>query len=136
MTGLLLDTCAIIYMAQNAEKLKPVRSAIDLAERAGELYVSPISAWEIGRLAAWGRLATAVDPLAFFNAFVAQAGAQLTELSAEILIASSYLPGNPHKDPMDRILMTTSRALNIALLTDDRAILAYGADGHIKTLAC
>lgn len=136
MTGLLLDTCAIIYAAQNSPKLEPARSAIDAAVRADELYVSPISAWEIGRLAALGRLAVAVAPLAFFETFVAQAHARLAELNADILIGSSFLPGEPHKDPMDRILMATARVLNIPLLTDDRAILAYSNGGHVKTLAC
>ena len=37
---------------------------------------------------------------------------------------------------MDRILIATARKNNFSLLTNDRAILAYGAEGHVKTLAC
>lgn len=72
----------------------------------------------------------------FFNSFVSLLGATITDLSAEILVKSSFLPGGPHRDPMDRILIATARKNNFSLLTNDRAILAYGAEGHVKTLAC
>lgn len=134
--GILLDTCSIIYIAEQSYKMRDLKQTIADAAKVGELHVSPISAWEIGRLASQGRLGVAVDPLAFFNVFVLEAAANLTVLSPEILIAASFLPGNPHKDPMDRVLMATARNLNISLLTDDRAILAYSKLGHVKTLAC
>ncbi len=136
MMGILLDTCAILYMVEQPAKVKDLKQIIADAAYGGKLHVSPISAWEIGRLASHGRLSVAVDPFNFFNAFVLEAAAKLTVLSAEILIAASFLPGNPHKDPMDRVLMATARNLNIRLLTDDHAILAYGRQGHVKTLAC
>ncbi len=63
-------------------------------------------------------------------------GAQLSEVSPEILIASSYLPGNLHSDPMDRILISTARNLDMILVTRDGPILDYGAEGHLRTLAC
>ena len=63
-------------------------------------------------------------------------GMRLAELSPEILIASSFLPGTPPKDPADRILLATARDLGATLVTRDRAILAYGESGQINTLAC
>lgn len=136
MSGLLLDTCAIIYLTENHRKIERVRAEIEAAVRADQLYVSPISSWEIGRLAALGKLAAAVTPSVFFETFVTRSHAKLAEMGPDILIESSFLPGQPHKDPMDRILMTTARSLNIPLLTDDRAILAYSKAGHVKTVAC
>ena len=52
------------------------------------------------------------------------------------MIGSHYLPGRIHSDPMDRLLVETARRLDLTLVTSDRAILAYGALGHVKTLAC
>lgn len=134
--GLLLDTCAIIYMAEKPARIGNAKRAIAEAALEGKLYVSPISAWEIGKLAALGRIAASVNPIRFFRDFVSKSGADLAELSPEILVASSFLPGKPHKDPMDRILLATARDLNVELVTDDRAILAYGEEGHVRTLSC
>lgn len=134
--GILLDTCAIIYMAERPERISRCNQAIAEAAFASELFVSPVSAWEIGRLAALGRIAASVNPIRFFRDFLSGSAAELADLSPEILVASSFLPGNPHKDPMDRILLATARELNVELLTDDRAILAYGEQGHVKTLSC
>jgi PIN domain nuclease of toxin-antitoxin system len=60
----------------------------------------------------------------------------LAALSPEILIASSFLPGEPPNDPADRILLATARDLGATLVTRDRAILAYGESGQVSTLAC
>jgi PIN domain nuclease of toxin-antitoxin system len=63
-------------------------------------------------------------------------GVHLAELSPDILIASSYLPGTPPRDPMDRILIATARELAATLVTRDRAIVAYGAQGHVSVVEC
>ena len=77
-----------------------------------------------------------MPPLDYFNAFVRNAGASLCDLGPDVLVASSCLPGNIHKDPMDRILIETARRKRLTLLTRDRAILSYGGDGHVKVMAC
>ena len=57
-------------------------------------------------------------------------------MEPNLLIESSYLPGKFHKDPVDRILVATARFHGYALVTSDRAILNYGQEGYLKTLAC
>ena len=51
MQALLLDTCAVIWIAEN-EKLAPdAVAALDDANEAGlTTYISPITAWEIGEM--------------------------------------------------------------------------------------
>jgi PIN domain nuclease of toxin-antitoxin system len=49
---------------------------------------------------------------------------------------SSYLPAPVHNDPTDRIIIATAREHDLTIITRDRAILAYGAAGHVKTLVC
>jgi PIN domain nuclease of toxin-antitoxin system len=61
---------------------------------------------------------------------------RLADLSPEILIAASFLPGKPPRDPADRILLATARDLGATLITRDRALLAYGADGHVSVVEC
>ncbi len=53
-----------------------------------------------------------------------------------ILVAASYLPEPLHNDPMDRIIIATAREHDLTVITRDRLILAYGAAGHVRTLAC
>lgn len=134
--GLLLDTCAIIFITNNKNLTPETASRIDDASNNGSLYLSPISSWEIGRGVAGGKLSIAGDPLRFFLDFLKGASAKLCEMGPQTLVASSFLPGQIHKDPFDRILIQTARQSDLTLVTSDRAILAYGALGHVKTLAC
>ena len=57
-------------------------------------------------------------------------------VTTEIFISSCFLPEPLHKDPFDRILIATAREHDLTIITRDRAILAYGAAGHVRTLAC
>lgn len=134
---LLLDTCAIIWIALN-EPIKPeVKAAMRAAIAADErVRVSPISAWELGLLSARGRLPTTRPPAALFGEVLATEGVRVEALSPEVLIESSFLPGSPHSDPADRILIATARAFDLTLVTRDRAILDYAGQGHVRALAC
>ncbi|TCU04995.1 hypothetical protein [Rhizobium sullae] len=58
------------------------------------------------------------------------------QVAADIFIASSFPPQSLHKDPIDRIIIATGREHDLTIMTRNRAILAYGAAGHVKTLAC
>lgn len=133
---LLLDTCAMIFIG-NASRIDDVADrAIGKAAADNRLFISPMSAWEMGIGVAKGRLMLPLGPLEFFNRFVAQIGARPSPLTPEILVGSSMLPGSPHNDPMDRILMATARMLDMILVTRDRPILTYSEAGHVRTLVC
>jgi PIN domain nuclease of toxin-antitoxin system len=60
----------------------------------------------------------------------------LTELTPEVLISSSYLPGSPPRDPADRIIAATARVQGYRLVTRDRLLLDYAEAGHVEALAC
>jgi PIN domain nuclease of toxin-antitoxin system len=63
-------------------------------------------------------------------------GVQLADMSPDLLISSSYLPGQPPNDPADRILAATARELGATLITRDRALIDYGMQGHVAVVAC
>ncbi len=133
---ILLDTCAILWLSQDQPLEADAATLLAEAERAaGGVVVSPISAWELGMLASRGKIVTALAPAAWFDALI-EAGASLAPLTPAILIASSFLPDCPLRDPADRILAATARALNYRLMTRDAALLAYSAAGHLEALAC
>lgn len=138
MTGdlLLLDTCAMIFIANGETIDGEAERSVSDAAFGGRLHVSPMSAWEIGTGVANGRLTIPLNPLEFFNRFLARMDARLCALSPEILVESSNLPGLLHKDPMDRILMASARSLDMVLVTRDHAILEYGRSGNLRAMAC
>jgi PIN domain nuclease of toxin-antitoxin system len=39
-------------------------------------------------------------------------------------------------DPADRLLIATARDLGVPLVTRDRRILDYAAQGHVDAIAC
>ena len=47
-----------------------------------------------------------------------------------------FLPGTPPRDPADRIILATARDLGCTLITRDRALLDYGAQGHARVVGC
>ena len=57
-------------------------------------------------------------------------------MPTEVLVASAYLPGNPPKDPADRILVATAREYGYKLITRDLLLLEYGKLGHVQVLEC
>lgn len=132
MSDLLLDTCAVLWVAQGAEMTQASRTAI--AERS--LQVSPISAWEIANLVRKGGLAVTLPVANWFHQAVAKMAASLPQLSVEILTGSCNLPGSPPDDPADRIIIATARERDMTVMTRDRLILEYSRAGHVRAMAC
>ena len=136
MPPLLLDTHAAIWFSRD-ELTTWASEKLDEGARSGvATYVSPITAWEVGLLVSLRRIDLTATPQRWFRGVLATPGVQLAELSPDILIAASFLPGAPPRDPADRILLATARELAATLVTRDRALLAYGAEGYVSVLAC
>jgi PIN domain nuclease of toxin-antitoxin system len=135
--GLLLDTCALLWIAADQRVRPEALDALDDAfARGAPVCASPISAWEIGMLTARGRLALAASPRAWFAQATSRPGMTLCRLDPEVLIDASFLPGAPPNDPGDRILLSTARAASYRIMTRDRRILAYAEAGHVAAIPC
>src|SRR5437870_5200984 len=131
MQPLLLDTCAALWITEDEPLAPQAVAAMDAAHREGApTYVSPITAWEVGLLASRNRLNFVVTPQRWFQRLFEVPGVRLADLSPDLLIASSFLPGKPPRDPADRILAATARDLGAALITRDRALIAYRSEEH------
>ena len=134
---LLLDTHAAIWVTEDQPLASTATEAIEAAYRAGStVFVSAITAWEIGLLVSRNRLSLVARPERWFQRLLAIPGVRLADLSPDILIASSFLPGDPPRDPADRIILATARDLGATLITRDRLLLKYGEDGQVSTIAC
>jgi len=137
MTVYLLDTCAVIWIANGDPLREPAASGLREAYAdGGTLAVSPMTAWEVAMLTSKGKIALSLAPEVWFARFRALPGVTLAELPPEVLIASCALPGAPPADPVDRILAATARAFGHTLVTRDRHLLAYGEEGHMRVMGC
>jgi PIN domain nuclease of toxin-antitoxin system len=134
---LLLDTCAVIWLV-NSEPAAQALSVLLGAEFAEgrPTFVSPISAWEIGLLVRLGRLRLPARPEVVFEQIQSAAGISVAAMTPNLLIASSGLPGDLHRDPADRIIIATAREYGFRVVTRDRKILDYAEMGHVMALEC
>jgi PIN domain nuclease of toxin-antitoxin system len=110
---------------------------MESARRSSEpIYVSPITAWEIGLLVFRGRLSLNMAPDRWFARLIQAPGVRLAEMPPSVLIASSFLPGTTPRDPADRIFAATAREFGYRLVTRDRPLLEYAEQGHVLALTC
>jgi PIN domain nuclease of toxin-antitoxin system len=137
VTKLLLDTCAVIWMTEDMPITEAATEAMNnAATRKLPVLISPISAWERAMLVAKGRLRSPVPPKRWFERALALGGLELAPMSPDILADASFLPEPLHRDPADRIIIATARAMDLTIVTRDHLILDYSALGHVRALAC
>ena len=137
MRPILLDTCAALWLVADAPMDDAAMQAISAADKANvPLRISPITAWEIGLLARKGRFRSSLSPQRWFERLRTLPGIQLCDLSPDVLLAASFLPGHLHGDPADRIMAATAREHGFTLMTRDRALLDYAQTGHLAAIAC
>jgi PIN domain nuclease of toxin-antitoxin system len=137
-SAVLLDTCALIWIGNRGPIAAEAWNVIRHAGLTDGVFVSPISAWEIGLLAAAAKVANPFAPnaKAWFAQMMTAPGIRPAAFTPDVAIDSSTLPGDFHRDPADRMIVATARALNMPVVTRDRKILDYAAAGHVKAIAC
>ena len=77
------------------------------------------------------RLAFKIPVLEWLRPAQSYPGVQVLPLTTEIVVDSTQLPGNFHKDPADQLIVATARVHSLPLLTMDSKILAYP---HVQLL--
>lgn len=132
-TAVVLDTHALVWLLQGSDRLGPnARVLIEAAAKDDSAFVAAISAWEIAMLVAKGRLALDREVGEWLEAALALPGLRLAPLELQVAVDSTRLPGDPHGDPADRMIVATARRHTATLITDDAMVLAYSAAGHVK----
>ncbi len=129
---LLLDTCALLWLAEGIELAAEARKAVT----DSNLNVSLISVWEIANLVRKKRIVLAMPVAKWFRQAVEQMQATAFGPTIEILANSCELPGSPPNDPADRIIIATAREARMIVVTRDRGILAYARAGYVRTMVC
>ena len=123
MKGLLLDTCALIWLVSEAKRFSPKqRTAL---ERSSRIYVSAVTCAELACLADRGRIDLGQHWKNWFDQYTTLNGIEILAIDYPTICEAYSLPGEFHKDPCDRIIAATARISDLSLLTDDRKLLTY-----------
>ena len=120
----LLDTHAFLWWIADSGRLSAAARQV-IADEANDIVVSAASAWEITTKYRIGKLPGA-EPVALdvAGAISAQGFGRLPirVVDAE---RAGRLPG-PHRDPFDRMLAAQALARDLAVVSADAALDAYG----------
>jgi PIN domain nuclease of toxin-antitoxin system len=129
---IVLDTHVWIWWVSSQEFLsKTAKQIIDEAVTERSIFISSISAWEVAMLVSRGRLKLTMSPRDWIAASEALPFFDFVPVSNSIALKSVELPGDPHSDPADRIIIATAVSLGAVLVTKDKRIRNYP---HVKTV--
>lgn len=89
------------------------------------LGVSTISLWEVAKLVESGRLTLPVPVRDWLDQAIGYPGISVLELTPEIIVDSTQLPGSFHRDPADQLIVATARVFRCPIVTIDHKIRTY-----------
>lgn len=119
---ILIDTCVLIWLASDADRIGP--AAAKRLNGGERVFVSAISAFEIGQKAARGGLDLPSPVHIWFPEILADRGIEELAVTGEIAARATLLP-KFHHDPFDRIIIATAAVENLTVLTPDPEIRRY-----------
>jgi PIN domain nuclease of toxin-antitoxin system len=118
---LLLDTHIWLWSLSDPAKLgKRVRSALTGA--GNELWLSPMSVWELLVLAERGRIKLDAEPRQWVAEAIDRTPAEEAVLTFEVAVRSREIMST-HADPADRFLVATALVYDLTLVTADDALI-------------
>ena len=137
ISDVLLDTHAFIWLMEGDDTLSiKARQIIKDASQKHFIFVGAISIWEIAMLQSKGRLSFRIPLHKWVEKATSLPFLKVIDLNAEIALQSCKLPGEFHGDPADRMIVATSRILDIPLLTRDKKILKYSEKSFVEAIEC
>ena len=118
---LLLDTHIWLWSLAEPQRLsRRVRAGI--TRPGNELWLSPISVWELLVLAERGRLKLDDEPRRWIKQALAHTPAQEAVLTFEVAVRSREIM-LAHPDPADRFLVATAIVHGLTLVTADASLI-------------
>jgi PIN domain nuclease of toxin-antitoxin system len=120
---MILDTCALLWLASGSKRLS--RHTLKQIGEAPALWVSAISGFEIALKEARGKLELPKPAAEWFAAVVEHHGISVAPLELDICIKSAQLPAI-HDDPCDRFIIATAKLNGWAVVTEDERFEEYG----------
>ena len=128
---ILLDTHMWIWWVNNSPEISTQQKSTIQNHISEGIGVSLISCWEVAKKVEIGKLILNRNINEWLELSLSYPGVTPIDLSLEIIVESTKLPGSFHKDPADQLIVATSRVLDIPLLTADSKILRYS---HVRLI--
>jgi PIN domain nuclease of toxin-antitoxin system len=119
---LLLDTHIWVWSLDEPGRLS-VRVAEALGSSENEVWLSPISVWEVLLLAQKGRLVLEPEPFQWIRLALGASAPREAALNHHVAIRSREIELD-HEDPADRFLVATADLYDLTLVTEDERLLA------------
>jgi PIN domain nuclease of toxin-antitoxin system len=127
MNKYLLDTHILLWSLLEPSCLsKTVASEID--NPANELWLSPITTWEIIILAEKGRIQLDAPPTPWMKNVLSKVPFQEAALNHEVAMQSRGI-SLLHQDPADRFIAASAMVYRLTLITADRNLIE-GAESY------
>jgi len=124
---LLLDTHIWLWSVLEPHRLSR-RVGRELANQENELWLSPVSVWELTVLQRKGRLSLPQDLAAWVASSMRDLELTEAPLTIEVALAVQSI-SLPHGDPADHLLAASAQVFNLTLTTADRSLIhARGID--------
>ena len=121
---ILLDTHVLVWAAGDASRLsRTADREIRKAQSGDGCAIASVTLWELALLFEKGRLRGSGTIEASIREIVQDARATVLEITPEIAALSTAFPDSYPKDPADRLIGATARALGLTLITQDERIL-------------
>jgi PIN domain nuclease of toxin-antitoxin system len=121
----ILDTCALLWLAQGGGALSEV--ALQRIDATPVVYVSAISGFEIGIKVQKGKLVLPARPADWFAAVLEHHDLEVLPLDLEVCIRSVELPAI-HTDPCDRMIIAAAQVHRFPVATTDPIFTHYGIE--------
>ena len=119
---LLLDTHVWLWNLVAPARLGR-RARIAVRRTGNELWLSPMSVWEVLLLAERGRIRLDSEPRRWVSEALASSPVQAAVVTAEVAIRSREVM-SAHADPVDRFLVATALTYDLTLVTADETLIA------------
>lgn len=138
---LLLDTHARLWVVRGEALTRTAPDAIVAAQEAGTLYVSAITAWELGVAETKGmnRPELGMTPGVWFRRALRTIGAKLATITPAIAAEAASVPALYGRgDPGDCFLIATARVRHLCLVTRDGPMLRLAATrpSYMQAVEC
>ncbi len=118
---LLLDTHIWLWSLLDPDCLSG-KVARELADEKNEIWLSPVSVWEVLTLARKGRVVLQGKPESWVREALGKAPLREAGLNYEVALRSAALR-LPHWDPADRFIVATTIVYDLTLVTADGRLL-------------
>jgi PIN domain nuclease of toxin-antitoxin system len=121
MNKLLLDTHILLWSLLEPKRLSD-KVTLELENPSNEVWISPITTWEIIILAEKGRVDLNDEPIAWMQNVLNSVPFKQAAVNHEVAMQSRLIK-LPHQDPADRFIAASAAVYDLILVTADKYLI-------------